>query len=174
MNLKQRRSCCLFGCITPFILIATIVVAYLLFWNWKQTFYIPDIQMYVQIKNVPFGDKKMSFSKNEDFGTDYVKYNMGPEIMYMDIYYIPPQTIYVSNASCVKQKEFEIIEFEEVLKYHKREVSPEHNWVPEYYTEYTDSTFLKEDSYYFDIYPRFLGFSVEDPEGNTIFTGGTE
>ena len=172
MNSQQRRNCFLKGCILPFILLILIYIVWL-FWNWRMTFYIQEIDMYIRIERIPFNDVKMSFSKNKIFGNDYVKYKNSSDIVWMEIYYVPPYTIYILGASEIKQEYYHIIEYKKQQKYRKRVITS-NAWVPEYYDEYSDSTFLKNPSYHFSIYDYFSGFSLEDPNGKTIYKAGTE
>ena len=167
MNLKQRRGCFLKGCVTPLIVVVSLYVIWL-FWNYRHTYHIQEIDMYVRIEKFPFCDVKMSFSKDNRCWDDYVKYNNPTEIIEMDVYYIPPHTICVSNASCIKQDKFNIIEYEKKQLYRKHVVAPG-QWIPDYYDEYSDSTFIKNPSYYFYIYDYFGGFRLDDPNGKTIF-----
>ena len=171
MYLQQRR-CPLKGCLIPFAVLVLIYVTWL-FWNCRQTFYIQEIGMYVRIDRIPFCDVKMSFSKDKQFGDDYLKYENSSDIVYLDVYYVPPYTLCVSGASYVKQNKFHIIEYEKKLQYRKRMIASG-AWIPDYYDDYSDSTFLKNPSYHFCIYDYFSGFSLEAPEGNTIFRTGTE
>lgn len=85
MDLKQRRGCIFKGCLMPLIVLVLLDVVWL-FWNWRQTFYIQEIDMYVRIERVPFCDVKMSFSKDDSFGDDYVKYKNYSDIVYLDVY----------------------------------------------------------------------------------------
>ena len=171
MYLQQRRYL-LKGCLIPFVVLVLIYVSWL-FRNWRQTFYIQEIGMYVRIDRIPFCDVKMSFSKDKKFGDDYVKYENTSDIVYLDVYYVPSCTICVSGASYIKQNQFHIIEYEKKLQYRKRIIKPG-AWIPDYYDEYSDSTFLKNPSYRFCIYDYFSGFSLETPEGKTIFKAGIE
>lgn len=172
MDLKQRRSCIFKGCLMPLIVLVLLDVVWL-FWNWRQTFYIQEIDMYVRIERVPFCDVKMSFSKDDSFGDDYVKYKNYSDIVYLDVYYVPPRTMCVSNASCINQDKFSIIGYEKKLRYRKRVIA-QGTWIPDYYDEYSDSTFIKYPSYHFTIYDYFSGFSLEDPKGKTVYKTGTE
>ena len=129
--------------------------------------------MYVRIERFPFSDVKILFSKESDFGDDYVKYQGSSDIVYMDIHYVPPHSIYVSKASCIKHDKFQIVGYEKKKKYRKKVIAPD-AWVPDYYDEYSDSTFIKNPSYHFSIYDSFSGFSLEDPTGRTIFKAGNE
>ena len=156
----------------PFVISFLLYIIWLI-WNWQMTFYIQEIDMYVIIENTPFSDVKMYFSKSKNFGSDYVKYNNSSDIVYLDIYYTPPHTISVIGASGTKEGKFHIIECEKRLKYHKQVISP-NTWVPDYYYEYSDSTFIKEPSYHFSINDYFSGFYLEDPHGKIIYKAGTE
>ena len=129
--------------------------------------------MYVRIERFPFRDVKILFSKEKDFGDDYVKYNCSSDIVYMDIYYVPPHSIYVSKASCIKQNKYHIVGYEKKQKYRKEVITPD-AWVLDFFDEYSDSTFIKNPSYHFSIYDYFSGFSLEDPTGRTIFKTGNE
>lgn len=167
MNKYQRRSCCLKGCVMPFALILILTVIHW-FWNWRQTFYIKDIDMYVRIEKIPFGDATMYFSRSETFGDDYVKCHHPSEIVGMKIYYVPPCTICVSGASGVKQGIFRIIEFEKKEEIRWHEKVPD-SLAAEFYTEYSDSTFLVNPSFRFSIYDYFTGFRLTDNNGKIIF-----
>lgn len=134
----------------------------------RRSFYISTIGLHVQIEKKPFNNTKMSFSMTDSFGNDYVKYKKDSDIIYLDVYFVPPKTICVSGATFVKQDIFQIIEFKAIQNYHKRTVPPDF-WVPEYYTEYTDSTFLKCPSYHFQIYDNFSGFLLKDSNGIVIY-----
>ena len=172
MNFQLKRYCFFKGCIISIAVSILIYIAWL-FWNWQMTFYIPEIDMYVRIQRIPFREVKMLFSKNRTFGNDYIKYNSSSDIVWMDIYFVPPNTICVSGASETKEEVFHIIEYEKIRKYHKRRIAP-NAWVPDYYDEYSDSTFIKKQSFHFSIYDYFSGFSLEDPTGRTIFKTGNE
>ena len=172
MDLRQSRYMFYKGCAIPFFVIALLYIIWL-FWNWRQTFYIQEIDMYVRIERIPFNDVKMSFSKAENFGDDYVKYDCSSDVVYMDIYYVPPSSIFVSGASCIQHDKFQIVGYEIKKKHKKRVLGPD-AWVPDYYDEYTDSTFIKNPSYHFSIYDYFSGFSLEAPDGKTIYKAGVE
>lgn len=172
MDLRQRRYFFYNCCAIPFIVLVSLHIVWL-FWNWRQTFYIQEIDMYVRIERVPFCDVKMLFSKDTDFGNDYVKYDCSSDVVYMDIYFVPPSSIFVSGASCIQHKKFQIVEYEIKKKYRKRILGPG-AWVPDYFDEYTDSTFIKNPSYHFSIYDYFSGFSLEAPNGKTIYKAGDE
>ena len=152
-----------------------MVLSYIvwLFWNWQLTFYIQDIDMYVRIERIPFCDVKMYFSKDKVFKADYVKYKNSSDIVNMDIYYLPPRSIYVSGASYIKQDKFHIISYEKKLKYKKRVIGKD-AWIPVYYDEYSDSTFIRNPNYHFSIYDYFSGFSLENSQGKIIYKAGTE
>lgn len=165
----QRSSFLLKGCLIPVVLACCLYVIWI-FWNCRMTFYIPQIGLHVRMERMPFADAKMYFSKDGQFGTDYVQYKVISDVVYMNLFFVPPNTICVSGASGTKQGSLKIIEYEEVQKYHKQDVPG--GYIPEYYMEYTDSTFLKNPSYKFNIFDYFSGFSVQSPKGVIIYKTG--
>ena len=124
--------------------------------------------MYVRIEKLPFCDVKMSFSRTDEFEDDYLKYS-NSECIAMEIYYVPPQTIYVSGASFTKHNKFHIVEYE--LKRKWTLIDPD-SCIYDCEEEYTDSGFIKNPSYHFEIYGHFSGFSLEDSSGKTIYETG--
>jgi len=59
------------------------------------------------------------------------------------------------------------------LKYKKRVIGKD-AWIPVYYDEYSDSTFIRNPNYHFSIYDYFSGFSLENSQGKIIYKAGTE
>ena len=189
MTLKQRRSCFFRGCLVP---LSGLIILYLIwvFWNWRMTFYIPDIKMYVRIERVPFSDVVMYFSEDEDFGNDYIKYS-NSDMVSVDIYYIPPKELYVYGVNEIKQKNFHITEYHRVQKVREfkfcidslrvnenidkvdSDTSKHYRYYYDVYDEYTDSTFLIQDSYNFYIYGHSSGFFLKDPEGRKVYETGS-
>ena len=148
------------GCITlPLALI-------ILFFGWQYwrhclTYYVPEINMHVRIeRSSKSQDSKVYFSRDGKFGRDYIEYERKGDLVYMHVYFVPPNTICVSGADGVKQGDFNIIEFEEIKKF-------DSTW--SVYTEYTDSTFLKNPSYCFYWYDYLSGFELHDPNDSIVF-----
>lgn len=163
------------GCLCVVILcVALPVFLYFFFFSYSETFYIPEIKTYVRLERIPFVNAKMYFSKTEEMGKDYVVYDRQfGDMMYLDVYFVPPNTVCVSGASEIKQESFNIKEFKVTKSCSWRQVSPNKR-IPEYYDEYSDSTMFKNPSYHFDIDYFFYGFTLYNPEEEEIFTTKNE
>lgn len=167
MASKQTKKFFLIGCFILFVGIICCTMLVRCQDHRVRVFYIPEMELYVKIEKIPFQYGKLYFSKSKEFGTDFVLEEPTLEISNMNIYYVPPCTICVSGATKTNQDKLNIIEFKatEKCKLFKKN----HKWKYEYYTEYTDSTFLKKEQYKFHIYSYFMGFWVTNPNGKIIF-----
>lgn len=152
------------GCLIHHLFIACLLIIVLL-WNREKTYYIPEADVYVRIEKEIFKEYniKMSFSKDMNFGKDYVTYNTVGDIVYLEMYYIPQLTMCISNAHSTNQEEFNIIEYNTEIEY--QDVSTGYRTIREVYT---DSTFLKQPCYKFSFYDYFDGFDIVCPNGRII------
>lgn len=129
------------------------------------TYKIPLTDFYVQLEKINDKETKMSFSKNNVFGSDYIRFKSDNRFNDIHGYYFHGNVIKVIGREPlieVASKDFVIKEFSAVPP---KAVGQ--------YPHYTDSAFIKEPCLCFNLNEESNGFIVHDGNNNVVFAVGT-
>lgn len=184
MGIEQNRKACVKGCLLPIVILFVLLfLAFLILMLWPRRgrFYIPDIDIHVEMIHKPFrGERnaRISFSRDGRFRNDYIEFTNHANWSDLTIYYIPPSNLYAIVNVCdtadiakeflkIEEDEFHIKEVKYVRKdsfiiQHRNDGTP---YEISGFFYYTDSTFIKQPSYRFDINDTSEGFCLWDSHG---------
>ena len=187
MGIEQNRKACINGCLLPIvILLVLLFLAFVLLMAWPRhrKFYIPDLNLYVKMEHRPFHgerNERISFSKDRQCKGDFIEFANHADWCDLTVYYIPPTNLYaVVNVYDTADITKDFLKIEEdyfdikEVKYVRKD-----SFVIEYTNDgrpyefpcffyYTDSTFIKQPSYRFDVNETSGGFYLWDVKGNGI------
>lgn len=185
MGIEQNRKACVKGCLLPIVILFVLLfLAYLILMLWPRRgrFYIPDLKLYVQMehKHFPQGrNVRMYFSKYDQFRSDFIEFtNYSADISNLTVYYIPPSNLYaIVNVYDTADIAKEFLKIEED-EFHIKEVKyvRKDSFIIQYRNDgtpyeilgffyYTDSAFIKQPSYKFDVFGTADGFCLWDSHG---------